>query len=86
MPPLIATLGVSSMTSGATLAIFGAKIITNLPGKLDKLYKVSLYTYTNAEGITYSLTILILIPIFICLLAGFCKIYDVWQGIYAVGW
>jgi simple sugar transport system permease protein len=86
MPPLIATLGVSSMTSGATLAIFGAKIITNLPGKLDKLYKVSLYTYTNAEGITYSLTILILIPIFICLLGWLLLKFTMFgRGIYAVG-
>ena len=86
MPPLIATLGVSSMTSGATLAIFGAKILTVLPAKLDELYKVSLFTYTNPEGITYSLTVLMLIPIGICLLMWFLLKYTMFgRGIYATG-
>ncbi len=86
IPPLIATLGVSSLTKGATLAILGAKVITNLPEKLDKLYKVYLFTYTNPDGINYSLTVLILIPIGICMLGWLLLKYTMLgRGIYATG-
>lgn len=86
IPPLIATLGVSSLTNGATLAILGAKVITNLPEKLDKLYKVYLFTYTNPDGINYSLTVLILIPIGICMLGWLLLKYTMLgRGIYAIG-
>lgn len=86
IPPLIATLGVSSVTNGATLAILGAKVITNLPEKLDKLYKVYLFSSTNADGIKYSLTVLILIPIGICVLGWLLLKYTMLgRGIYAIG-
>ncbi len=86
MPPLIATLGVSSLTNGATLAVLGAKNITNLPENLDKLYKVYLFTYTNENGINYSMTILILIPVAICVAGWLLLKYTMLgRGIYAIG-
>ena len=86
IPPLIATLGVSSMTSGFTLAVFGAKVVTLIPESIDKLYKVYLFTYTTADGIKSSLTALILIPVVICFLAWFLFRYTILgRGIYAIG-
>ena len=86
IPPLIATLGVSSMTNGFTLAVFGAKVVTLIPESIDKLYKVYLFTHTTADGIKSSLTSLILIPVVICILAWLLFRYTILgRGIYAIG-
>lgn len=84
--PLIATLGVSSAVSGWTLAFLGTKEISNIPEKVDKLSQLFLFTYTNANGIKYSLTILAIIPIVICIGAHIIlKHTMLGRGVYAIG-
>lgn len=86
IPPLIATLGVSSVANGATLAFLGSKEINRLPESLGKLSKVFIYEYTGESGLTYQLTVLILIPaaiyIFLWLLLKYTMLG---RGIYAIG-
>ena len=65
VPPLIATLGVSSVANGATLAFLGSREINRLPESFGRLSKVFIYEYVGDSGITYQLTALILIPVVI---------------------
>lgn len=86
IPSLIATLGVSSLVSGATLAFLGAKDISKIPANVDRLSQQFIYTYTNAQGITYSLTVLVLIPIALYIVAYFVLRHTMFgRGIYAIG-
>lgn len=86
LPPLIATLGVSSVANGATLAFLGTNVISNIPDKIDAVSRMYLFTFTTKDGMSFSLTILILIPIVVCLLAFFVlKFTMLGRGIYAVG-
>ena len=86
LPPLIATLGVSSVANGATLAFLGTKEISNIPDKIDALSKVFLVSFTNSQGITYQLTALILIPVIMIIAAYYVlKFTMLGRGIYAIG-
>lgn len=86
IPPLIATLAVSSITSGATLAFLGTKIYTDLPEKIDTMHKISLFTYTNEAGNEYAMTALILVPVFLCALIYFLLRHTMLgRGMYAIG-
>lgn len=84
--PLIATLGVSSAVNGWTLAVLGTKEISNIPTNVDKLSQMFLLTYTNSNGLKYSLTVLALIPLVVCVGAHFILKYTMLgRGIYAIG-
>ncbi len=86
IPPLIATLGVSSVANGGTLAFLGTKEISNIPDNIDRLSKAFIYSHTNPDGITYQLTALILIPVFVCIMAFLILKYTMLgRGIYAIG-
>lgn len=86
IPPLIATLGVSSITSGATLAFLGTAIISQIPSSLYDLSQKFLFTYTAPTGIQYSLTVLMIIPIVLCIVVAFILRYTMLgRGIYAIG-
>lgn len=86
IPPLIATLGVSSVVNGATLSFLGSKEINRLPDSFGKLSKSFLYEYTSETGMTYQLTVLILIPVIIYIgLWILLKYTMLGRGIYAIG-
>jgi len=86
IPPLIATLGISSVASGATLAFLGTDEISRIPENVDKLSQMFLLTYTTQEGIKYSLTILIIIPVVICIGSYVLLQHTMLgRGIYAIG-
>lgn len=85
LPPLIATLGVSSAVNGATLAFLGTEECS-ISGNLGDLSKVFIFSYTNADGITFQLTALILIPVVLIVAAYFLLKYTMLgRGIYAIG-
>lgn len=85
LPPLIATLGVSSATNGATLAFLGTEEC-NIPEKLGNLSRIFIFSYTNADGITFQLTALILIPVVLIIAAWLILKYTMLgRGIYAIG-
>ncbi len=84
--PLIATLGVSSAVNGGTLAFLGTNEISNIPTNVDKLSQIFLFTYTNANGIKYSMTVLVLLPIVICIGGHIILRHTMLgRGIYAIG-
>lgn len=86
LPPLIATLGVSSVISGGTLAFLGTAEISNIPDGIDALSKLYIYSYENTRGITYSLTTLVLIPIIVCIVVFVVlKFTMLGRGVYAIG-
>lgn len=86
VPPLIATLGVSSLANGATLAFLGTNIIAAMPESLDKLATSKLYTYTSGDGMTYSISGIILLPIVVCILAWLMLRHTAFgRSIYAIG-
>lgn len=86
IPPLIATLGVSSVANGATLAFLGTKEISKLPGSLEQLSRVFLFTYAGNGGIKYSLTVLFIVPVLLCLfLYLVLRFTMLGRGIYAIG-
>lgn len=86
IPPLIATLGISSVASGATLAFWGTEEISNIPENVDKLSQMFLLTYTTQDGVKYSLTTLIFIPIVIYIVLSILLKYTMLgRGIYAIG-
>ncbi len=86
IPPLIATLGVSSMTSGALLTFFGTREISRIPESVSALSKVFILNYTNASGATYSLTVFILVPIILCIAVHLILRYTMLgRGIFAIG-
>ncbi len=86
IPPLIATLGVSSVANGATLAFLGTNVISKIPSNLSALSKMYLFTYTAQSGISYSLTILFILPVVVCIVAYILLKYTMLgRKIYAVG-
>lgn len=86
LPPLIATLGVSSVANGATLAFLGTNVISTIPNKVNAVSQMFLFTITTPDGISYSLTVLFLIPVAVCLIAYFVlKHTMLGRGIYAIG-
>ncbi len=86
MPALIATLGVSSIANGATLAFLGTKEYSNIPDHIDSLSRSFLFSFTNSSGITFQMTSLILIPIFLLVVTFmFLKFSIMGRGIYAIG-
>lgn len=86
IPPLIATLGVSSIANGGALAFLGTKEISQLPSNMNQLSKIFLFTYVNKEGIQYSMTVLILVPVILSIILFFVLKYTMLgRGIYAIG-
>ena len=86
IPALIATLGTSSVVNGATLAFLGSVEIANIPKGMDAVSKMFLFTVTNDAGVQSSLTILIILPVVLCLLVHFLLRHTMLgRGIYAVG-
>ncbi|MFV0503387.1 MAG: ABC transporter permease [Lachnospirales bacterium] len=86
IPPLIATLGVSSIANGATLAFLGTNVISTIPPKVSQVSRMYLFSYTTSDGISYSLTILFILPVIICLGAFFILKYTMLgRKIYAIG-
>lgn len=86
LPPLIATLGVSSVANGATLAFLGTNVISTIPPKVDAVSQKVLFTYVNSAGVSYSMTILILLPLILCIVVHFVLRYTMLgRGIYAIG-
>lgn len=86
LPPLIATLGVSSLINGGMLAFFGSKEISNLPKAVDAISQKFLFTYTASTGATYSLTVLFLIPVVLAIVVSLMLKYTMLgRGIYAIG-
>lgn len=86
MPALIATLGVSSIANGATLAFLGTKEYSNIPDHIDSLSRSFLFSFTNSSGITFQMTSLILIPIILLVVTFvFLKFSIMGRGIYAIG-
>lgn len=86
IPPLIATLGVSSVVNGGTLAFLGTNEISNIPDNIDKLSQIFMFTYNSAGGLKYSLTILFIIPVIVCIGAYIVLKYTMLgRGIYAIG-
>lgn len=86
IPPLIATLGVSSAVNGGTLAFLGTEEISNIPDRIDTLSKMYIYTYTNANGIKYQLTSLVIIPIIVCIAVYLIlKFTMLGRSVYAIG-
>lgn len=85
VPPLIATLGVSSVANGATLAFLGTNIIAGMPESLDKLAASKVMTYTTGN-MTYSVSGIIFLPIIVCLLAWVVLRHTSFgRNIYAIG-
>lgn len=86
-PPLIATLATSSAASGGLIMILGTREYTTLPDSLQALYKVNLLTYVDPKtGFTYPLTILILVPVVLCIIVALVmKFTMLGRGIYAIG-
>ncbi len=86
IPPLIATLGVSSVSNGATLAFLGSKEINRLPESFGEISKMYIYEYVSDNGISYQLTVLILIPVVIYIaLWILLRFTMLGRGIYAIG-
>ena len=86
IPPLIATLGMSSIINGGLLAVFGATENSRLPDSIDAIFRQYLFTYKSPQGLDYSLTILFIIPVIlavgVALLLHYTKLG---RGIYAIG-
>lgn len=86
IPPLIATLGTSSVINGGMLSFFGSKEISNLPKTVDALSQKFLFTYTAPTGFTYSLTVLFLIPVVLYILVFILLRYTMLgRGLFAIG-
>ena len=86
IPPLIATLGVSSITQGMLLTFFGTRQISRLPSTIAALNKVYLFTYQSKAGNNYSMTALILVPIILYIVIYIVLKYTMLgRGIYAIG-
>ncbi|HBN81505.1 MAG TPA: ABC transporter permease [Ruminococcaceae bacterium] len=86
IPALIATLGTSSLASGAILVISGGKEISMIPPSVDALSQQFLFSVTNASGVKSSLTVFILLPAALCLLFHFVLRHTMFgRGIYAIG-
>lgn len=86
IPPLIATLGMSSLINGGLLATFGSTELSRLPSSLNDMFRSYLFTYTAKSGLTYSLTILFIIPVILAIvLALFLRYTTMGRGVYAIG-
>lgn len=86
LPPLIATLGVSSVANGATLAFLGTNVISTIPDSVNAISKMYLFTYTTKDGVSYSLTVLFILPVIVCILCFLVlKFTMTGRGIYAIG-
>lgn len=86
LPPLIATLGVSSIVSGMVLTFFGTNEISRMPKAIKGLGEVFLFSYTNKNDITYSMTVFIIVPIILCIVVHLILKYTMLgRGIYAIG-
>lgn len=86
LPALIATLGVSSVANGATLAFLGTREYSNIPEGVDQLSRSFLFSFTNSGGITFQMTSLILIPLILLVLAYLLLHHTMLgRGIYAIG-
>lgn len=86
VPALIATLGTSTVVNGATLAFLGTAEFSNLPSQLRFLNQMSIYTYTNAEGMTYNLSVFVLVPIVLSIITFVVLKYTVFgRSLYIAG-
>ena len=87
LPPLIATLATSSVASGGLIMLLGTREYTTLPASLDALYSVNLLTYVDPNtGFKYPLTILILVPVILCIVVALVMRYTMLgRGLYAIG-
>lgn len=87
LPPLIATLATSSVASGGLIMLLGTREFTALPPSLEALYSVNLFTFVDPNtGFNYPLTILILVPVILCLVMAYVMRYTMLgRGLYAIG-
>lgn len=87
LPPLIATLATSSVAAGGLIMILGTREYTTLPDSLEALYEINLLTYVDpTTGFSYPLTILVLVPIILCIVVALVMRYTMLgRGIYAIG-
>lgn len=87
LPPLIATLATSSVASGGLIMLLGTREFTTLPPSLDRLYSINLLTYTDpVTGFKYPLTILILVPVVLCIVVALVMKHTMLgRGLYAIG-
>jgi len=87
IPALVATLATSTLASGGLAFIFGVKTLTNVPTLLKSIYDIQLFVYTDTEtGINYPLSILILVPIILCIVISFIlRKTMLGRGLYATG-
>lgn len=84
---LIATLATSAIAAGGLAFIFGVKVLNKLPTALGKIYEMNLFVYhDNSTGISYPLTILVLIPIILSVVIALMLKYTMLgRGLYALG-
>lgn len=87
LPPLIATLATSNVASGGLIMLLGTREFTTLPPSLEGLYSINLITYVDPNtGFNYPLTILILVPILLCIIVALVMRYTMLgRGLYAIG-
>ncbi len=87
LPPLIATLATSGVAAGGLIMILGTREYTTLPDSLEALYEINLLTYVDpTTGCSYPLTILVLVPITLCIVVALVMRYTMLgRGIYAIG-
>ena len=87
LPPLIATLATSSVASGGLIMLLGTREFTTFPPSLEALYSVNLFTFVDPNtGFNYPLTILILVPVILCLVMAYVMRYTMLgRGLYAIG-
>lgn len=87
IPPLIATLGMSSFISGGLVGIWGATQLSILPSSVDAVFRSYLFTVvSHVNGNEYPLTSLIIIPIVLAVgIWALLKYTTLGRGIFAVG-
>jgi simple sugar transport system permease protein len=86
IPALIATLGTSSVANGATLVYSNGIEISNIPSSVDALSRKFLFSVPNAMGGKSSLTVLIILPIVLCVIVHWILKYTMLgRKIYAIG-
>lgn len=86
IPPLIATLGTSSIINGALMATTSGKEISNLPASMDAIYSSYFFTYTAPSGMTYSLSVLFAVPVILIILTALLlRKTMLGRGIFAIG-
>lgn len=85
--PLVATLAVSAIASGGLILLLGGREYTTLPETLRALYETNLFVYTDrTSGFTYPMTVLIFVPVVLCIAAAFLLKYTLaGQKLKAVG-